>query len=95
MTNHHKINYLELPAKDLAAAKAFFTAVFGWSFMDYGPDYCSFMDAGIDGGFFTSDQYMSTANGAALIVFYSERLDQSQAKVEAAGGTILKHHTSL
>jgi len=29
MQTHEKINYLELPAKDIEAAKTFFTTVFG------------------------------------------------------------------
>lgn len=49
-----KINYIEIPAKDLAASKTFFSAVFGWGFVDYGNDYAAFIDAGINGGFFKS-----------------------------------------
>ena len=52
MNEHEKINYVEFPSKDLAVTKAFFAAVFGWSFVDYGPDYTAFSDAGLDGGFF-------------------------------------------
>ncbi len=46
MNLHEKINYVELPAKDLEATKAFFQAVFGWSFVDYGPEYTSFSNKG-------------------------------------------------
>ena len=35
MDTHESINYLEFPAKDLEATKTFFSAVFGWSFVDY------------------------------------------------------------
>ncbi|MFT5722035.1 MAG: putative enzyme related to lactoylglutathione lyase [Motiliproteus sp.] len=52
MDQHEKINYLEFPAADLDAIKTFFSTVFGWSFVDYGPDYSAFSGAGIDGGFF-------------------------------------------
>ncbi len=90
MSSHEKINYVEFPAKDLAATKAFFTAVFGWSFVDYGPDYTAFSNAGLDGGFFKSDLVASTDNGGALIVFYSNNLEQTRAKIEEAGGSILK-----
>ena len=90
MNEHEKINYVEFPSKDLAATKTFFTTVFGWSFTDYGPDYTAFSNAGIDGGFFKSDQTVSTDNGSALIVFYSKDLEQTQAKIEAAGGSIIK-----
>jgi len=90
MNGHEKINYVELPARDIEKAKAFFSAAFGWSFTDYGPDYTAFADQGLDGGFFKSDLTVSTATGSALIVFYSARLEQTQAKVEQTGGTIIK-----
>ena len=90
MNEHEKINYVEFPAKDLAATKTFFTTVFGWSFVDYGPDYTAFSNEGLDGGFFKSDQTVSTDKGSALIVFYSKDLEQTQKKIEAAGGSIIK-----
>ena len=90
MNEHEKINYVEFPAKDIAATKSFFTTVFGWSFVDYGPEYTAFSNEGIDGGFFKSDLTASTENGSALIVFYSQELEQTQSKIEKAGGTIIK-----
>jgi len=90
MNLHEKINYVELPAKDLAATKAFFESVFGWSFTDYGPEYTAFENQGLDGGFFQSDLASSTEKGAALIVFYSNQLEATLAKVETAGGSILR-----
>jgi len=57
MNEHEKINYVEFPAKDIEATKAFFSTVFGWSFIDYGPEYTAFSNEGIDGGFFKSDLY--------------------------------------
>lgn len=92
MNEHEKINYVEFPAKEIEKAKAFFTAVFGWSFVDFGPDYAAFSNAGagLDGGFYTSDLSSSTENGSALIVFYSKDLEATQAKIEDAGGAIIK-----
>jgi predicted enzyme related to lactoylglutathione lyase len=90
MNRHEKMNYVEVPAKDLSATKAFFQSVFGWSFTDYGPDYTAFEKQGLDGGFFQSDLASSTENGAALIIFYSAQLEATLAKVENAGGVILK-----
>jgi hypothetical protein len=54
MTN--TINYIEFSATDVAKAKLFYEIVFGWSFVDYGPDYTSFDNntAGINGGFYTA-----------------------------------------
>ncbi|NEO84153.1 MAG: VOC family protein [Spirulina sp. SIO3F2] len=90
MPQHETINYIELPAKDIAATKAFFIAVFSWTFEDYGPDYTAFSDAGIEGGFYQSDLVASTAQGTALVVFYSKALEQTEAKIIAAGGRIIK-----
>ncbi len=90
MNVHEKMNYVEFPAKNLAATKAFFEAAFGWSFTDYGPEYTAFENQGLDGGFFQADLASSTEKGAALIVFYSDQLESTLAKVERAGGSILK-----
>jgi predicted enzyme related to lactoylglutathione lyase len=90
MNQHEKINYVEFPAKDLAGTKRFFQSVFGWSFTDYGPEYTAFENQGLDGGFFQSDLASSTANGAALIVLYSNQLEATLAKVEKAGGSIIR-----
>jgi len=90
MNEHEKINYVEFPARDIEATKAFFTSAFGWSFEDYGPDYVAFSNEGLDGGFFQSDLSVSTENGSALIIFYSNDLEQTQAKIERAGGSIVR-----
>jgi len=90
MNQHEKINYVEFPAIDIEATKAFFKKAFDWSFVDYGPEYSAFSDQGLDGGFYKSNQSSSTENGSALIVFYSSNLEQTQSRIEAAGGTIIK-----
>ena len=90
MNLHEKINYLEFHAKDLPATKAFFQSAFGWSFVDYGPEYTSFSDQGVDGGFFQSDLASSSERGAALVILYSNQLEATLAKVEKAGGSIVK-----
>ena len=56
MPENEKINYVEFPAKNLTTTKEFFTAVFDWSFTDFGPEYTAFKNAGLDGGFFQSDR---------------------------------------
>ena len=90
MHKHEKINYVEFPARDIDAAKAFFTSVFGWSFVDYGPEYTAFSDEGLDGGFYRSELTVSAEMGSALIVFYSNALENTQQKIEQAGGSIIK-----
>lgn len=90
MNTHEKINYIELPAKNIEATKTFFSQLFGWSFTDYGADYVAFSDSGLEGGFFRSELAATTEGGSALVVLYSENLEQTLQKIEAAGGVIIK-----
>lgn len=90
MPDHEKLNYVEYPAKDLPATKAFFQAAFNWTFEDYGPAYTAFAGQGLDGGFFQSDLSARTERGSALLVFYSDDLEGTLAKVVDAGGRIVK-----
>ena len=90
MNEHEKINYVEFPAKDIETTKAFFNSAFGWTFVDYGPEYTAFSNEGLDGGFYKSDLSVSTEAGSALIVFYSKDLERTQSKIENVGGTIIK-----
>ncbi len=85
-----KINYIELPARDLGAVKQFYAAAFGWEFTDFGPEYASFsaQTAGLDGGFFASSQASVASQGAALVVLFAADLEASVASVEQAGGRI-------
>lgn len=92
MSVRETINYVEFPMRDAAATQAFFGEVFGWTFTAYGSDYLAFSaaEAGLDGGFFASDKCSTTADGSALIVFYSPDLEATQTRIEAAGGGIVK-----
>jgi uncharacterized protein len=51
MDQSNKVYYVEFHASDLEKTKAFFEKVFGWQFTDYGPDYTSFTDGRLAGGF--------------------------------------------
>lgn len=92
MPIHETIDYVEFPASDMEQTKQFFRAAFGWSFVDYGENYSGFprAEAGLDGGFFKSDLTASSARGGALIVFYSDNIEQTEAKIIAAKGSVLK-----
>ena len=90
VNKHGKVNYIEFTASDMAATKAFFAAVFEWEYEDYGPEYTAFSNAGIDGGFYKSALTSNSDNGSLLVVFYSDALEQTLAKVEQAGGGITK-----
>jgi hypothetical protein len=90
MSSVTKINYVELPTADLIASKRFFEQAFGWHFVDYGPGYSSFDNAGLAGGFFQSDRVARCETGSALVVLYSDDLEATLARVESLGGSILQ-----
>ncbi len=79
--------YIEFNVADPVRAKAFYGAVFGWSFTDYGPDYASFATAGANGGFARG---RPLGAGGPLMVFPVADLDAAQDRVKAAGGTVTK-----
>ena len=84
---HHAIDYIEFTVPDVAAAKAFYGAAFGWTFNDYGPDYAGIVGADREPGGFTKGK---PRPGGPLIVLFSKDLETTLAAVKAAGGTITK-----
>jgi predicted enzyme related to lactoylglutathione lyase len=90
MMTTEQIDYLEFAAADLEATRTFFSAAFGWTFTDYGPDYIDSASGGPMVGFYRAEGATRQDSGGAVVGFYSEDLAASQARVEAAGGTILK-----
>ena len=83
----NSIDYIELPLSDVGATKAFYAAVFGWEFQDWGPDYLSFSGAGVDGGFNRELRAAAAGTGPA-VVLYSDHLEDKIAKVGQAGGSV-------
>ena len=79
------INFIELPAKDLAAAKDFYSGVFGWSLTDFGPSYSSTMTGDVDLGL-QGDSSAATASPLAVIAV--ENLEAALDAVVKAGGKI-------
>ncbi|AXR06533.1 VOC family protein [Salinimonas sediminis] len=88
MHKHEQLDYVEWPANDLAATKLFFEAVFNWHFTDYGPDYSAFSTPVLSGGFYRAAQASHTEKGGALLVFYSQQIEQTQHKIIKHGGII-------
>lgn len=86
MREDGKIDYLELPATNLAALKDFYRDVFGWGFTDYGPSYAAFNE-GLDGGFQADAKEGLTK---PLPVLYAKDLEAMEAKVRASGGVIVR-----
>ncbi|MFI5357891.1 MAG: VOC family protein [Opitutales bacterium] len=86
-TNDRRIDYIEFPAADIAATQKFYAEVFGWKFEDYGPDYTSFVDGRLSGGFWKAP---AVQRGGVLVVIYAADLEAVEAQVKAAGGEIVK-----
>lgn len=90
MQTHHRIDYVELPVRDLEAAKRFYGDAFGWAFEDYGSDYAAFKNAGLDGGL--RPDPTPPGEGGALVILYSDDLEASEAAVTKAGAEITERH---
>jgi predicted enzyme related to lactoylglutathione lyase len=69
MNAANKIDYIEFQATDPAGTRKFFEQLFGWQFTDYGPDYTSFADGRIAGGFARSDKHSTSAGAACSSCF--------------------------
>jgi hypothetical protein len=82
-----QIDYIEFPAVDIGRTKDFYIRVFGWKFTDYGPDYTSFEDGRISGGFSRTD---NVTGYGPLVVIYGADLAALEQQVEAQGGKIVK-----
>ncbi len=82
-----RIDNIEFNVTDIARSKDFYGTVFGWTFQDYGPDYCEFSDGQLTGGFAKAEN----ANpGGPLIILFADDLDEIRKRVEAAGAPIVK-----
>jgi len=84
--HNFQMDYIEFPATDIEATKRFYNSVFGWSFTDYGPNYTSFHDGRLAGGFTMSAK---PVKGGPLIVLYAKALEETLHKVTTAGGKIV------
>ena len=82
-----RIDYLEFPATDIGTTKRFYGSVFGWQFEDYGPEYTSFNDGRLSGGFCTEK---TVSSGGPLVVIYASDLEGMERKIIGAGGVIVK-----
>jgi hypothetical protein len=83
---NRRIDYVEFAVRDIARAKTFYGAAFGWEFTDYGPEYAAFNDGRLDGGFRTGEP----TPGGPLVITYATDLADAQRRVETAGGHITK-----
>ena len=79
-----KLDYLEMTSPKLEETQAFLAEAFGWSFVDYGPDYRDVRGAGLGGGIERGERV------APLPVLRTDDLEGMLAKVRAAGAEITR-----
>jgi predicted enzyme related to lactoylglutathione lyase len=77
----------EIPVRDLAAAQAFYTAVFGWGYQPFGPDYAAVTNGGAMIGALSADPDAAASNGIRIYVGVAD-LEATLARGEAAGGRV-------
>ncbi len=81
--NDRRIDYIELPARDMAASKRFYASVLGWKYQDWGDDYADTHDGRLGSGL-----RLETGSAAPLVVLYAVDLEAARGRVIAAGGKI-------
>lgn len=82
-----QIDNIEFNVTDIARSKAFYGQVFGWTFTDYGPTYCEFSDGRLTGGLTTGEP---PRPGGPLVILYADDLAATQARLEGAGGKVIR-----
>jgi predicted enzyme related to lactoylglutathione lyase len=82
-----RLNYVELPVRDIASAKAFYEAAFGWSMTAFGPTYAATLTGDTDIGLQADS---SEATKAPLPVIEVDDLEAALTAVTAAGGTLTR-----
>ncbi|MGH1492516.1 MAG: VOC family protein [Acidimicrobiales bacterium] len=89
------VDYIELPATDLAATKSFYTQVFGWEWVDYGPTYAATKSGSVELALSSQStvgpQHEPGAEEGVgpLVLLQTADLATAEADVRAAGGDII------
>lgn len=82
-----RVDYIEFLTTNIEETKRFYSAVFGWEFTDYGPEYTSFTDGRLGGGFALAAE---VAAGGPLVVLYATNLEEIEASIRESGGQIVR-----
>ncbi|MGO3124893.1 MAG: VOC family protein [Advenella sp.] len=82
-----KLDYIEFTVRDIVRTCKFYASAFGWSFKDYGPQYCEFTDERFTGGFAQGEP---VSPGGPLVILYTDNLAHMQERIERAGGRVVK-----
>ena len=82
-----RMDYIEFPATNIEETKRFYSEVCGWDFTDYGPDYTSFTDGRLAGGF---TKEAEVVEGGTLVVLYATDLSEIKDRISESGGRIVR-----
>ncbi len=82
-----RLNYFELPVRDVAAAKSFYEGVFGWSLTQFAPTYAATLTGDTDIGL-QGDP--AEATQAPLPVIEVDDLESALEAVSGAGAEIVR-----
>ena len=82
-----RLNYVELPVADIAGAKRFYEAAFGWTLTGFGPTYAATTTGDTDVGL-QADR--AEATRAPLPVIDVPDLEAALEAVTRAGGEVVR-----
>ncbi len=82
-----RLNYVELPVREIGAARAFYEQAFGWSLTEFAPTYAATITGDTDVGLQAD---ASEATMAPLAVIEVEDLEATVEAVQSAGGIIVR-----
>ncbi len=80
-----EIDYIEFQSNQFEQSKSFFEKAFGWSYVDYGPDYSEIRDAGV-----TSGLERAESIEAPLVILKTDQLEATLEQVQTNGAEIVK-----
>ena len=82
-----RLNYVELPVRDIGAAKSFYETVFGWSLNEFGPTYAATLTGDTDIGLQAD---ASEASSAPLPVIAVDDIEATFEAVSRSGAEIVR-----
>ena len=97
----NSIDWVEIPVKDMARAKAFYQKVFGKSLQDMnmeGMEYSSFpwdKDAPGSGAALAKSKVNSPSKSGTVVYFWCEDLSVELARVAPSGGKVVLPKTAI
>ena len=82
-----RLNYVELPVRDVGAARRFYEQAFGWSLTEFAPTYAATLTGDTDIGLQGDPE---EATKAPLPVIEVDDLESALETVSRAGGQIVR-----